>query len=87
MPGAGQYFDLVVLDLMIPNEDGTATFKQLRRRWPQLPILLCTGLLHTDSPAPSFQGEEVELLRKPFRMNELWTAVNQALAGAKATPG
>jgi len=72
-------FELLVLDLMIPREDGSATFQQVRRRWPQLPILLCTGLLQTDSAAPSFQGEQVHLLRKPFRMNELWLAVNQAL--------
>jgi two-component system, cell cycle sensor histidine kinase and response regulator CckA len=76
---SGQHFDLVVLDLMIPQEDGTTTFKQFRTRWPHLPILVCTGLLQTDAAAPSLGGEQVHLLRKPFRMNELWLAVNQAL--------
>jgi PAS domain S-box-containing protein len=74
-------FDLVILDLMIPREDGAATFQQMRQRYPALPILLCTGLLQTDTATPSYQGEPVQLLRKPFRMNELWFAVNQALAG------
>jgi two-component system cell cycle sensor histidine kinase/response regulator CckA len=72
-------FDLVILDLMIPREEGAATFREMRQRWPQLPILLCTGLLQTEPGAPQFQGEQVQLLRKPFRMNELWFAVNQTL--------
>jgi two-component system cell cycle sensor histidine kinase/response regulator CckA len=75
----GRGFDLVILDLMIPREDGGVTFQQMRQRFPQLPVLLCTGLLQTDSATPSFQGEQVRLIRKPFRMNELWFAVNQAL--------
>jgi hypothetical protein len=51
----------------------------MRQRWPRLPILLCTGLLQTEPGTPQFQGEQVQLLRKPFRMNELWFAVNQTL--------
>jgi PAS domain S-box-containing protein len=74
-------FDLVILDLMIPREDGAATFQLLRQRWPALPILLCTGLLESDPGTPSFEGEQVQVLRKPFRINELWFAVNQALNG------
>jgi two-component system, cell cycle sensor histidine kinase and response regulator CckA len=74
-----QNFDLVILDLMVPREDGAETFRQLRQRWPNQAILLCTGLLQTDAATPQFQGEQVQLLRKPFRMNELWAAVNQAL--------
>jgi two-component system cell cycle sensor histidine kinase/response regulator CckA len=76
---AGTAFDLVILDLMVPREDGASTFRSIRQRWPQLAILLCTGLLQTEAATPQFQGERVELLRKPFRMNELWSAVSRAL--------
>jgi two-component system cell cycle sensor histidine kinase/response regulator CckA len=70
--------DLVILDLMIPREDGTATFRSLRQRRPGLPVLLCTGLVQAE-PASLLGEGAVGLLRKPFRMNELWYAVNQAL--------
>ncbi len=77
---AGRAVDLVILDLMIPREEGARTFASLRQQRPGLPVLLCTGLLQAD-PAPLLlQQPEVGLLRKPFRMNELWYAVNQALA-------
>ncbi len=76
----GRALDLVVLDLMIPREDGLTTFQHLRQRRPGVPVLVCTGLLQED-PAPLLlQQPGVSLLRKPFRMNELWYAVNQALA-------
>ena len=40
--------DLVILDLMIPREEGLQNIKKIRQCAPSLPILLCTGLLKTD---------------------------------------
>jgi CheY-like chemotaxis protein len=76
----GRQVDLVILDLMIPREEGTATFEQVRQHRPGIPVLLCTGLLQADPAPPLLQAPSVSLLRKPFRMHELWYAVNQALA-------
>jgi PAS domain S-box-containing protein len=72
--------DLVILDLMIPHEDGISNFTELRKRFPGLPILLCTGLVQADLANDILAQGAVDLLRKPFRMNELWYAVNKALA-------
>ncbi len=71
--------DLVILDLMMPREDPAATFQRLRQRRPGVPVLLCTGLADA-APAPDLLSQrDVGLIRKPFRMNELWYAVRQAL--------
>jgi PAS domain S-box-containing protein len=71
--------DLIILDLMMPREDAATTFQRLRQRQPDVPILLCTGLPEAD-PAPELlRHEGVGLIRKPFRMNELWYAVKEAL--------
>lgn len=72
--------DLVILDLMIPREEGAANFRRLRHRYPKLPVLLCTGLVQADQATQLLQEGAADLLRKPFRMNELWYAVNKALA-------
>jgi PAS domain S-box-containing protein len=71
--------DLVILDLMIPREDGAANYRKLRERCPELPILLCTGLVPGTEVDVLREEETVALLRKPFRMNELWHAVNSCL--------
>jgi len=78
---SGLPVDLVVLDLMMPRENSAVTFQRLRDRRPQLPILLCTGLLRDDAPAALLSAGAAGLVRKPFRMTELWYAVRQALAG------
>jgi signal transduction histidine kinase/CheY-like chemotaxis protein len=74
------HVDLVILDLMMPREDAATTFGRLRQRRPNVPILLCTGLSQAE-PAPELLRQSgVSLIRKPFRMNELWYAVKQMLA-------
>jgi PAS domain S-box-containing protein len=77
--GNGRPVDLVILDLMMPREDAATTFQRLRQRRPGVPVLLCTGLPQAE-PAPELlRLGAVGLIRKPFRMNELWYAVRQAL--------
>ncbi len=83
--GSGKTVDLIILDLMMPHEDVTVTFRRLRQRWPALPILLCTGLAEI-SPAPELLlNPMVHLIRKPFRMDELWKAVGKAFGEAPKT--
>lgn len=72
--------DMAILDLMIPREDGAANVRRLRDAWPDIRILLCTGLVQEDQAGPLLQGETAQLLRKPFRMNELWHAVETAMS-------
>jgi CheY-like chemotaxis protein len=74
----GSSIDLVILDLMMPREDGAATFRLLRQQRPSLPILLCTGLPEASPSLSLLRAGAAGVLRKPFRMNELWYAVNQA---------
>jgi PAS domain S-box-containing protein len=76
---AEQAIDLVVLDWMIPKEEGRANFEAMRSARPEMPILLCTGLVQNDQAAELVKETGVSLMRKPFRMNELWYAVNNAL--------
>jgi len=72
--------DLIILDLMIPREEGAANFRRLRQRLPLTPILLCTGLVQEDQASILLRDGAADLLRKPFRMNQLWLAVNKALS-------
>lgn len=80
---AGNSVDLVVLDLMMPGEDGVTTFRSLRQLRVDLPILLCTGQLADDPRLGSLRKESVGLVHKPFRMTELWYAVRHALRTAE----
>jgi DNA-binding response OmpR family regulator len=72
--------DLVILDLMMPREDGLRTLERLRQQRPGLPVLLCTGLPQAEPVPDTVAGQAAGLLRKPFKMNELWWAVRKALS-------
>jgi PAS domain S-box-containing protein len=75
----GRPVDLIILDLMMPREDAAATFQRLRQRRPDVPVLLCTGLPQAEQVPDLLRSGVVGIIRKPFRMNELWYAVKQAL--------
>jgi PAS domain S-box-containing protein len=85
----GEVYDLVILDLMMPGEDGLATFRWLRQRCPHLPVLLCTGIPQGEPSQPGLANGAAGVIRKPFRMNELWYAVRRALSAGRreARPG
>lgn len=70
--------DLVILDLMIPREEGARTVQVLQELRPGLPVLICTGILQSEQVSANLLGQAVGILRKPFRMNELWHEVHQA---------
>jgi CheY-like chemotaxis protein len=72
--------DLIVLDWMIPKEEGRTNFDRIRQVRPGLPVLLCTGLVEGAQATALLKEPAVTLLRKPFRMNELWYAVNKSLS-------
>ena len=81
----GRTVDLLILDLMMPREDGAKTFRQIRKDQPHLPVLLCTGLPDAEASPDLLQSGAAGILRKPFRMNELWYAVNRALSRTQAS--
>jgi PAS domain S-box-containing protein len=72
--------DLAILDFIPARANSQCLYRRLRELRPQLPIILCTdhALAPKDDQFPKMDVHAV--LRKPFRMNELWYAVNEALA-------
>ena len=69
--------ELVLSDIMMPGGmDGIGLARELRRQWPQLPVVLTTG--HPDSAARDLQVEGVQLLVKPYRIDDLRATLGQA---------
>lgn len=85
MLARGPSAELIILDLMIPREEGLANFRRFRDRFPHIPILLCTGLVHAEEASHLLEAGAADLLRKPFRMDDLWNAVNRALTRLAAS--
>lgn len=73
---------LVLLDYAMPGLNGIEAAAEIRRRWPELPILFVTGFADAAALA---QSEEKNIILKPFRADELKRQVNIALSGSTLT--
>lgn len=76
---AQQVFDLMLLDLRMPEMDGVETLRQLRPRWPSLPVVLVSGDdLGADWPFYQQAGADAHLL-KPLDVDALATLLQRRL--------
>ena len=64
-------FDLVVLDVMMPNMDGIELCAQLRRDGVQTPVLFLTVKGGADDRVRGFEAGGDDYLTKPFHLREL----------------
>ncbi len=75
---AGLEFDLLVLDVMMPGEDGIALTRDLRAR-STVPILLLTAKGETTNRIEGFEAGADDYLVKPFEPKELLLRINAIL--------
>ena len=74
-------YDLVFLDVMMPDLDGLATLRKIRQLNPRLKIVVMTGSL-SDTIFDQSVDEEHEadgFINKPFRMENLLTCLDMVL--------
>ena len=64
-------FDLVVLDVMMPNMDGIELCAQLRRSGVQTPVLFLTVKDGAEDRVRGFEAGGDDYLSKPFHLKEL----------------
>jgi len=79
-------FDVVMVDIFMPEMDGIETMRCLRGRAPTVPIIAMSGFRFANStaPAPDFLGMAAKLgatccLRKPFEPRQLMAAIGACL--------
>jgi DNA-binding NtrC family response regulator len=78
-------FDLILLDLRLPQMPGDTLFLAIVRHWPQLlgRVILMSGDLH--EPRPDWPAEltHCPVLHKPFSLDLLAKTVSEVLAAAE----
>jgi len=72
-------FDLVILDLGLPDIDGLDVLADLRRREVRLPVLILTARDDLEDKVRGFDGGADDYLTKPFRFEELLARVRARL--------
>ncbi len=75
---AGLDFDMIVLDVMMPGEDGVTLCADLRKD-RQTPILLLTAKAETSDRIAGLEAGADDYLAKPFEPKELLLRINSIL--------
>ncbi|MGO1118712.1 response regulator [Rhodovibrionaceae bacterium A322] len=78
---AGMDFDLLVLDIMMPGENGLALTTSLRES-KEVPILLLTAMDEVEDRIAGFETGADDYLTKPFEPRELVLRINAILKRA-----
>ena len=75
---SGLDFDMIVLDVMMPGEDGVSLTKHIRET-RQTPILLLTAKGETEDRIVGLEAGADDYLAKPFEPKELLLRINAIL--------
>ncbi len=74
--------DVVIIDISLPDIDGTAVYETLAARWPAIRVIFSTG--HADETnLPQVKSERVGFLRKPYGIETLFAKLREVVATAR----
>ena len=83
----GDDFDLLILDLGIPDKDGLTVLEELRGQGIQLPIIILTARTDIDHKITGFELGADDYVTKPFRFEELLARVRARLRNSSQAGG
>ncbi len=81
-----QDYDLLLLDLMLPGINGMAFLGVLRKRFPELPVVILSALDDPDTVARAMRSGAAGFVPKYSSSEDLLSALRQVLAGAVFLP-
>lgn len=74
-----QVYDLLITDVMMPYITGLELVEKVKKKLPNLPILLLSAVGHEDMVLKAFDLGADDYMKKPFSPNELLIRVKKLL--------
>lgn len=82
---AGDY-DIAVLDVQLPGEDGFTIGQRIRQEYPRLPILYLTARVQPQDVLEGFGAGGNDYVKKPFSMEELLVRMDNLVRMRRGEP-
>ncbi|GAI46014.1 unnamed protein product, partial [marine sediment metagenome] len=76
-------FDLALVDLRMPCMDGIEVLENIKKRKPQIPVIIYTGYGSITTAVEAMRKGAVDYLNKPFSPDELKSSIRKALEVSK----
>lgn len=75
----GEYFDLIILDIMLPEMDGISVTETIRLKNNEVPILILSAKNNSADRVLGLKKGADDYLAKPFNLEELLLRVNKLI--------
>ncbi|MFP4144059.1 MAG: response regulator transcription factor [Phycisphaeraceae bacterium] len=82
---AVESYDVIILDLMLPDHDGVRLCQNLRRRGVETPVLMVTSLTDTRDKVSGLEAGADDYVTKPFDFQELVARVRVLLRRSRGS--
>ncbi len=73
-------FDVAVLDVKMPGMDGDELFREMKQRWPRIPVVMLTGHGTVEQAFQTSQEGVFDYLSKPCDIEKLVRVAGKAMA-------
>ena len=83
MAGTGE-FDLLILDLGLPDRDGTVVLREVREQDKRLPVIVLTARDGVGDTVSALEGGADDYVTKPFHFDELVARIRARLREDRA---
>lgn len=77
-------FDLIFLDLKMPDMDGAELLKQIKSVKPKIPVTVITGYPGSEMMERAFKEGPFGVMEKPFDASDIVTALNSFLHASQS---
>lgn len=82
---ASGVYDVIVLDLLLPDRDGVEVCRNLRRRGVKSKVLMLTALSSTEETVAGLDAGADDYVAKPFKFDELVARIRALLRRGDAS--
>jgi DNA-binding NtrC family response regulator len=73
-------YDVVVLDLLMPGMDGLEVLERIKKRKPDIQVVLLTGHATVERGVEAIKQGALEVLEKPIDLSKLSETIHKAKA-------
>ena len=78
-----RHFDLIFLDLVMPDLDGVEVLKRIREAGKNIPVVIITGYSDSDLMNKALGYGPFTVMKKPFTGEEIVSTVHSFIEGVK----